>query len=68
MHNIISPASLSLTFNCEKIAPEIKNNDDQIEKFQSNSLQIELGIDHEEYSHTTKLTDLTQKSLSEDFN
>ena len=45
-----------------------KFNNKQIEKFQSNSLQIELGIDHEEYSHTTKLTDLTQKSLSEDFN
>ncbi len=45
-----------------------KFNNNQIEKFQSNSLQIELGIDHEEYSHTTKLTDLTQKSLSEDFN
>ena len=45
-----------------------KFNNKQIEKFQSNSLQIELGIDHEEYSHTTKLTYLTQKSLSEDFN
>jgi len=31
-------------------------SDDQIEKFQSNSSEIELGIDHKEYSHSTKLT------------
>ena len=30
--------------------------DDQIEKFQSNSSEIELGIDHKEYSHSTKLS------------
>ena len=30
--------------------------DDQIEKFQSNSAEIELGIDHKEYSHSTKLS------------
>ena len=31
-------------------------------------LIAELGINHIEYSHTTKLTDITLKSLSADFN
>ena len=43
-------------------------NDQQIEKFKSGQSNIELGIDHEEYSHTTKMNDLTIKSLSLDFN
>ena len=45
-----------------------KFNDQQIEKFKLHSSQVELGIDHNEYSHTTKLTDITIKSLSADFN
>tara|TARA_B110001450_G_scaffold244400_1_gene256507 strand:+ start:75 stop:668 length:594 start_codon:yes stop_codon:yes gene_type:complete len=45
-----------------------KFNDQQIEKFKSNSSSIELGIDHNEYSHTAKLNDNTVKSLSADFN
>ena len=45
-----------------------KFNDQQIEKFKSASKEIELGIDHPEYSHTTKLTDITLKSLLADFN
>ena len=45
-----------------------KFNDDQIKRFKSNSSQIELGIDHEEYSHSTKLSELSIKSLSKDFN
>ena len=45
-----------------------KFNNTQIEKFKSGSLQVDIGIDHEEYSHTTKLTDLTIKSLAADFN
>ena len=45
-----------------------KFNDKQIEKFKSGSLNVEIGIDHKEYSHTTKLTDLSLKSLSADFN
>ena len=45
-----------------------KFNDEQIEKFKLGSLQVELGVDHKEYSHTTKLTDITVKSLSADFN
>ena len=41
--------------------------DDQIEKFQSNSSEIELGIDHKEYSHSTKLSKENIASLSIDF-
>ena len=41
--------------------------DDQIEKFQSNSSEIELGIDHKEYSHSTKLSKENIASLSTDF-
>ena len=41
--------------------------DDQIEQFQSNSSKIELGIDHKEYSHSTKLTAENIASLSADF-
>ena len=40
---------------------------DQIEKFQSNSSEIELGIDHKEYSHSTKLSKENIASLSADF-
>ena len=42
-------------------------SDDQIEKFQSNSSEIELGIDHKEYSHSTKLSKENIASLSADF-
>ena len=41
--------------------------DDQIEKFKSNSSEIELGIDHKEYSHSTKLSEENIRSLSADF-
>ena len=41
--------------------------DDQIEKFKSNSSEIELGIDHKEYSHSTKLSKESIASLSADF-
>ena len=44
-----------------------KFNNEQIEKFKSSSLNVEIGIDHNEYSHTTKLTEITVKSLSADF-
>ena len=43
-----------------------KLNSQQIEKFKTNSPNIEIGINHNEYSHTTKLNELTIKSLSED--
>ena len=40
----------------------------QISKFKGNNLSIELGIDHKEYSHSTKLSESTIKALSSDFN
>ena len=40
--------------------------DEQIAKFKISS-EIEIGIDHSEYSHTTKLANTTIKSLSTDF-
>ena len=45
-----------------------KFNDDQINKFKSDSSEIELGIDHDEYSHSTKLTKANIDSLITDFN
>tara|TARA_B100001093_G_scaffold441872_1_gene443286 strand:+ start:34 stop:633 length:600 start_codon:yes stop_codon:yes gene_type:complete len=44
-----------------------KFDDNQIKKFKSNLSQIELGINHDQYSHTTKLSELNIKSLSADF-
>ena len=44
-----------------------KFNDDQINKIKSGNISIELGIDHKEYAHTTKLTEDNVKSLSADF-
>ena len=41
--------------------------DDQIEKFKSNSSEIELGIDHKEYSHSTKLSKENIAFLSANF-
>ena len=43
-----------------------KFNEEQISKFK-NSSEIKIGIDHKEYSHTTKLTEHTIKSLLADF-
>ena len=45
-----------------------KFKDEQIKKFKSSLLNVEIGIDHIEYSHTTKLNEITVKSLSADFN
>ena len=45
-----------------------KFNDEQIKNFKSNSSLIEIGINHNEYSHSTKLNEATVKSLSADFN
>ena len=44
-----------------------KFNEDQIYKIKLGNVSIELGIDHKEYSHTTKLTEDNIKSLSADF-
>ena len=43
-----------------------KFNDEQISNFKKSS-KIEIGVKHNEYSHTTKLTENTIKSLSADF-
>jgi hypothetical protein len=45
-----------------------KFNDDQIKKFKLGSVNIELGINHNEYSHSTKLNKATKDSLVLDFN
>ena len=44
-----------------------KFNENQISQFKSCKVGIELGIDHREYAHTTKLTEENIKSLSADF-
>ena len=41
--------------------------DEQIQKFKSSDVNIELGVDHREYSHTTKLSKENIASLSSDF-
>ena len=41
--------------------------DEQIEKFKSNDVDVELGMNHKEYSHTTKLSKENIISLSADF-
>ena len=43
-----------------------KFSDEQIIKFKNFSV-IEIGINHKEYTHSTKLTENTIKSLSADF-
>ena len=42
-------------------------SDDQIQKFKSDGVGVEIGIDHKEYSHTTKLSLANISSLSADF-
>ena len=44
-----------------------KFNDEQIQKFKLNNAEVEIGIDHKEYSHTTKLSAASLGSLSADF-
>jgi len=44
-----------------------KFNDDQINKIKLGDVIVELGIEHKEYAHTTKLTVNNIKSLSADF-
>tara|TARA_B100001250_G_C19444456_1_gene633250 strand:- start:22 stop:615 length:594 start_codon:yes stop_codon:yes gene_type:complete len=43
-----------------------KFNDSQIVKFKSENVHIEIGINHKEYTHTTKLSVDTIKALSAD--
>ena len=44
-----------------------KLTDEQIQKFKSNNGEVEIGINHDEYSHTTKLSSASLSSLSADF-
>ena len=44
-----------------------KLNEDQVYKFKSDSVTIELGINHKEYTHTTRLAENSVKSLCADF-
>ncbi|MDB3982190.1 DUF3501 family protein [Candidatus Pelagibacter sp.] len=44
-----------------------KFSDEQIQKFKSDSVEVEIGIDHKEYSHMTKLSSANLGSLSADF-
>ena len=44
-----------------------KFSDEQIQKFKLDGAKVEIGIDHKEYSHTTKLSLANLSSLSADF-
>ena len=41
--------------------------DEQIQKFKSDNADVEIEINHNEYSHSTKLSSNNKKSLSADF-
>tara|TARA_Y100000389_G_C17443968_1_gene510424 strand:- start:1691 stop:2284 length:594 start_codon:yes stop_codon:yes gene_type:complete len=43
-------------------------SDDQIKKFKDISNEVIIGVDHEMYAHTVKLTENNKKALSLDFN
>ena len=43
-------------------------SEDQIKKFKDFSNEVIIGIDHEMYAHTSKLTEANKKSLALDFN
>ena len=45
-----------------------KFSDEQIHKFKSGGVEVEIVIDHKEYSHKTKLSSANLSSLSADFN
>ena len=42
--------------------------DEQVKKFKDSSNEIIIGVDHEMYKHTVKLTEDNQKALAMDFN
>ena len=44
-----------------------KFSDEQIQKFKLDGAEVEIGIDHKEYSHTIKLSSANLSSLSADF-
>ena len=43
-------------------------NDNQIKLFKDMSKEVIIGIDHDMYAHSTKLTDSNKKALALDFN
>ena len=43
-------------------------SDEQITKFKTNNINVEIGIDHKEYAHTTKFSEININALSLDFN
>ena len=45
-----------------------KFSDNQVSKFKDQNTSIEVGIDHKEYSHTTKFSEDNINALSADFN
>tara|TARA_B100001057_G_scaffold1159_1_gene1133 strand:- start:6538 stop:7131 length:594 start_codon:yes stop_codon:yes gene_type:complete len=45
-----------------------KFNDSQVKKFKSGPNHVEISINHNEYSHSTKLNEITISSLVSDFN
>ena len=44
-----------------------KLTDEQIQKFKSDNVDVGIGINHNEYSHSTKLSSNNKTSLSADF-
>ncbi len=44
-----------------------KFSDEQIQKFKSDGAEVEIGINHKEYSHSTRLSLVNLNSLSADF-
>tara|TARA_B100000029_G_C17546010_1_gene948478 strand:- start:277 stop:870 length:594 start_codon:yes stop_codon:yes gene_type:complete len=42
-------------------------SDSQIDKFKGNNVSVVIGIDHKEYSHTTKLNEKNIEALALDF-
>ena len=41
--------------------------DEQIKQFKDLSNEVIIGIDHEMYAHTSKLTEVNKKALALDF-
>ena len=44
-----------------------KFTEDQVKKFKDFSTEIIIGVDHEMYAHTVKLTENNKKALALDF-
>ena len=45
-----------------------KFSNDQVDKFKNSENQVAIGIDHELYNHTVKISDQARNELSKDFN